>query len=558
MPPKDKQEKLELQRENERQQQLIAEQNSIINGLRNQIEELVGQIAALQKNLHEALEGNADLAQQLKELQSKLNEVLLQIKNLNREKYGRKTEHHNNPRQAPPPESSELEDDDTSDDTPGSVATRLKNKATKEKRPRNHKKHINEQDLPEKEQKHFVKPEKLVCPYCQCETTFVKYVETSQLDRVINSLIRLKHKQEVRSCPKCKDYMVTAEKPCPPIPGGYGGPCLISSVVIDKFADGLPNYRQTKRFRRQNAIIPRSTQCDWVIASSLTIEPLWELLKREVLSSKVVQTDDSWVKVQDRSLKSKMRKGKITSYVGDKHHPLNFFDFSPSMSFDKNKQTLKDFKGFVQADAANGFDALFEKDSGRTEIGCSAHSRRKYWQCAQDDAYEIICDEVLQIYRELYKIEKEIRNQDSEKRLAARQNKSKPLTDQLKEKVLGLQDSLPPTNPLMKAVNYTLNHWDALVRFLDDPDFEIDNNGCERTIKSWVLVRKNALFVGSDAGGKAAAIHLSFISSCNRLGIDPLEYLTDVLTRINSMKTSELDQLLPDRWARNRANKPPP
>ena len=110
----------------------------------------------------------------------------------------------------------------------------------------------------------------------------------------------------------------------------------------------------------------------------------------------------------------------------------------------------------------------------------------------------------------------------------------------------------------MKAVAYTLNHWDALVRFLSDPDFEIDNNTCEQTIKSWVLVRKNVLHIGSDAGGKAASIHLSFISSCNRLGIDPLEYLTDIYSRINETKTSELRQLLPDLWVQNRACKPPP
>jgi transposase len=557
VPKRNDEEKIELQRKVESQQLLIADQSSIINDLRKQIEELVKQIAALQKNLHDALQGNKEQTQDLKELREKLDELLFQIRNQNREEYGPRTEHHN-PKQGPPPESSESDDEDTLDTSPGSVGARLKKKATKEQRPRNHKKHINDQDLPEKEVKHSVKPEERVCPHCHCETTLVSYVETSQLERVINSLIRLKHKQEVRSCQKCKDYIVTAEKPCPPIPGSYGGPSLISSIIIDKFADGLPNYRQAKRFRRQNTIIARSTQCDWVIAASLTIEPLYELLKREVLSSKVVQTDDSWAKVQDRSLKSHMRKAKMTSYMGDKHHPFNFFDYSPTLSFDKNKETLKDFKGYVQADAANGFDALFEKNSGRIEVGCSAHSRRKYWLCAQDDAYEMICGEILEIYRGLYKIEKEIRNQDSETRLVARQSKSKPLTDQLKEKILDLQDSLPPTNPLMKAVNYTLNHWDALVRFLDDPDFEIDNNACERSIKSWVLVRKNALFLGSDAGGKAAAIHLSFISSCDRLGIDPLEYLTDVYSRINSMKTSELEQLLPDRWARSRAIKPPP
>jgi transposase len=546
VPRKTDPELLRLRQENKAQRRENETQRRLIQDLSKQIELLTQQITLLQGQLQESVAGNSDL-------KNKLDDLLFQLKNLTRQVHGPTTEHHN-PRQAA---SSSPEDTDE-DQHDSSITDRLKDKATKEKRPRNHKKHIKEQNLPEKEVFHPVKPEELNCIHCQVETVLMTYLETSQIERETGSLVRHKHKQEVRSCPRCKTYVVTAEKPCPPIPGSYAGPCLLSGVIVDKFADALPNYRQTKRFAREKATIPRSTQCDWMIASSITIEPLYELLKREVLSSKVVQTDDTWVKIQDRRLKGKTRKGKITSYVGDKRHPLNFFSFSPNLSFDKNKEDLKDFKGNVQADAANGFDELFGEGSGRTELGCNAHSRRKYWQCAEDEAYEMICGEILEIYRQLYKIEKDIRDKESAQRLDARQQKSKPLIAKLHATILSLKDSLNPTNPLMKAVAYTLNHWDALVRFIEDPDFEIDNNACERAIKSWVLVRKNILFVGSDAGGKAAAIHLSFIASCNRLGIDPLEYLTDVYTRINSMKTSELDQLLPDRWARNRASKPPP
>lgn len=551
MPPINKKQIDELLQENQRQQKLIGE-------LQKQIQDLVTQIGALQSQLQEALAGNFNSKDQMDKLQSRLDELLFQIKNAKNEEYGPTTERHN-PRQGPPPaESPDIDVDESSDDSSESISSKLKKEALSEKRARNHKKHVKTQNLPEQEKKHLVKPGELLCPHCNIETTLMKFVETAQIERIVNSLVRLIHLQEVRSCPKCKDYVVTAEKPCPPIPGGYGGPCLLSGIIVDKFADALPNYRQVKRFRRQNAIIPRSTQCDWVIAASLTIEPLYELLKREVLSSKIVQTDDSWIKIQDRRLKRRMRKGKITAYVGDRNHPLNFYDFSPGLSFEQNKKTLKDFKGFVQADAANGFDELFEEDSGRTEVGCSAHSRRRYWKCLVDDAYEMICGEILGIYKELYKIEKEMRDKNSDLRLAARQEKSKPLVEKLKEKIIDLKDSLAPTNPLMKAVNYTLNHWEALIQFLNDPDFEIDNNASERMIKSWVLVRKNALFCGSDRGGKAAAIHMSFISSCNRLGIDPLEYLTDVYSKINTIKYSELRQLLPDRWAQNKDSKPPP
>lgn len=558
VPPGSKKQQ-ELQKENERLQSVIAEQTLVIGELQKQIQVLIAQMGALQQQLQEALAGTSS-KDQIDVLQSRLDELLFQIKNIKREEHGPKTERHN-PRQGPPPaEDQDLDEDDSSESNGDgdSISSRLKKNATGESSPRNHTKHAKKQQVPEQEKKHLVKPEDLQCPHCLIETTVVKFVQTAQLERIVDSLVRLNHMQEVRSCPKCKEYIVTAEKPCSPIPGGYVGPCLLGGIIVDKFADAIPNYRQVKRFRRQNAIIPRSTQCDWVISASLTIEPLYDLLKREVLSSKIVQTDDSWVKIQDRRLKGKMRKGKMTAYVGDRHHPLNFFDFSPDLSFDQNKKTLKDYKGFVQADAANGFDELFEENSGRTEVGCNAHSRRKYWKCLVDDAYEMICGEILGIYKELYKIEKEMRGKDANLRLSARQEQSKPLAEKLKEKILCLQDSLPPSNPLMKAVNYTLNHWEALIRFLEDPDFEIDNNTCERMIKSWVLVRKNAMFCGSDKGGKAAAIHLSFISSCNRLGIDPQEYLTDIYSKINTVKYSELRELLPDRWAQKRGGKPPP
>ena len=491
---------------------------------------LQARICELQIQLREALNGNVELRAQLTDLQLKLDALIIQLDKRNRRDFGKKTERHN-PRQAP---------------TTG--IDKATNNGSKNK---NHQKHIHWQNLTTQPVPHTVKPEELLCPRCQVETEIVGHDVTYQLERLLGSIVRLEHQQEVRACPKCKEHIVTAEKPCPPIPGGLAGPCLLSDIIVSKFADGQPNYRQEKIFKREQAIIPRSTQCDWVLASSRTLEPLYERLRFHVLSSKVIQTDDTEVKVQDREHENNIRKGKMTAYNGDEQHRSIVFDFSPNKSFAKNKEFLKDFKGFVQADAANGFDALFE-DGTKIEIGCGAHSRRKYFECQPVYAKE--CDEILVIYRTLYAVEKEIRGKEPAEKLAKRQAKSKPIADELHQKLLALKDTLNPTSKLMEAVNYTLNHWIALTRFLDDPDFEIDNNACERAIKDWVLVRKNALFVGSDAGGKAAAIHLSFMASCKRNNVDPLAYLTDVFTRINAMKTSELDQLLPDRWVKGKTD----
>lgn len=524
-----------LREENERHQQTIT-------ALLSTIRELEATIAEMKQQLSDSMNSNAEMKQQLVEMQQSLDRLLHTLDKRNKKDFGKTTEHHN-PRQF----------QDGSQSQPHSGNRQGEKKPNKNE---NHKKNINLQNLAVVRAEHEVDPNDVQCPTCLTETNVIAETLTSQLDRLRSSIVRLEHHQQVRSCPKCKKYIVTASKPEPPFPGALPTSHLLASVIVSKFADGLPNYRQQKIFGRGQATIPRSTQCDWMIAGSLTLEPLYELLIKEVLNSKVIRTDDTWVKIQDRKHPDNMRKGKMTPYLGDRQHPYTVFDSSPTQSFDRNREFLREFHGFVQADASNGFDALF-LDGTKTEIGCSAHSRRKY-----DEAKSVepeACTEVLDIYSKLYKIEKEIKGKPAEERLAERQEKSKPLTLELHQKLLVWQQSLNPQNPARDAVDYTLRHWIALTRFLDDPDFEIDNNDTEQVIKIFVLMRKNSLFFGSDAGARAAAIHLSFIASCLRNNVDPLEYLTDVFTRINSMKTSELDKLLPDRWlAAKRKAQPPP
>lgn len=505
------QELIRLRKENEALRASMA-------SVQRQMEKSNDTIAELSQQLKASLDGNAELRALLIEMQNKLDKLIAQRKKRNRDDHGPKTERHN-PRPA----------------LPGGAV---------KPQERKHRKHILEQNLPTESVPHKVSPAESICPDCAVETVFVSNEVTYQLEKMINSIKRLQHEQETRACPKCKQYIVTAEKPCAPIPGGLAGPCLLATTIIDKCTDGLPQYRQSKIMRRENAIVPRSTLSDWFQAGSLTLEPLFERMKKQVLFSKVVQTDDCPVKIQNRKAKGTMRKGKMTVYRGDAAHPFDVFDFSSDLSFARNHAFLKDFQGFVQADAAGGFDALFS-DGKRKEVGCNAHSRRKFYE---------LCDEIIEIYAELYNIERQIRGKSPALRLAVRRRRSKPWTKKLRKRLSLLKDSLHPTHALMGAVEYTLKHWIALNRFLGNPDLEIDNNGAERAIKDFVLSRKNFLFIGSDRAGKAMAINLSFAVSCKRNGINPVAYLTDVFTRINSMKTSELDELLPDRWGRDNRN----
>jgi transposase len=497
-----------------------------------EIKRLTSLIEDLQRQLKRALDGNEEQRQLLKDLQAKLDVLISQSKKRNKRDFGKKTEKHN-PRPAPGKPKQAL---------PGNSGTTSNtDKSTGIKHISQNAKNLTHQSV-----QHSVAPENMFCPTCIVETEFIGNLLTQQLEMVSASLKILDHCQETRACPKCKQYIVTAEKPCSPIPGSYAAPRLLAEIIVGKLDDGLPNNRQQKIFARHNVIIPRSTQSDWMQYTANTLSLLYDLSKQELLHSRIIKTDDSSIKIQDRKHKNNIRKGKITTYIGDSQHNVTMFDYSPDLSFDKNLDFLKDFQGVVQADAAGGFDALFE-DGRRIEAGCSAHSRRKYFEAefAENEVRTVVLD----IYNDLYAIEREIKDQPSPFRLAMRRRKSKPLTKVLRKIIVRAKEALHPTHELMKAINYTLKHWLALTRFLKDPDIAIDNNESERAIKTWVLVRKNSLFAGSDEGAKAIAVHLSFIATAKRNGINPVDWYADVLSRINSLKTSELQQLLPQNWS---------
>jgi transposase len=524
VPQSSEQELVRLRKENE-------ELRATLSALQLQLERANQTSAELKQQLKDASQGNAELRTLLVDLQAKLDTLIAQSKKRNRRDYGKKTEKHN-PRQATGTKEKLAHNSDAVSENEKSTGI----------------KHIlkNAKNLPHETVPHLVQPEDSICPDCVTETVFVSNLITHQLEMVSASLKVLAHCQETRACPKCKQYIVTAEKPCPPIPGSYAGPRLLAEIIVGKLDDGLPNNRQQKIFARQNVLIPRSTQCDWMQSTATTLSLLYDLQKQELLKSSIIKTDDSSIKIQDRKHKDNIRKGKITTYIGDAQHPVTVFDYSPNQSFDKNLEFLKDFGGIVQADAAGGFDALFQ-DGQRTEAGCSAHSRRKYFEAGLTE--NNVCNAVLNTYRSLYKIERDIKAKPAAFRLAMRRKKSKPLVKRLRKIIVRARDNPNSSQELMKAIKYTFRHWLALTRFLKNPDIAIDNNESERAIKTWVLVRKNSLFAGSDEGAKAIAVHLSFIATAKRNGINPVNWYADVLSRINGLKTNELQQLLPQNWS---------
>jgi hypothetical protein len=280
--------------------------------------------------------------------------------------------------------------------------------------------------------------------------------------------------------------------------------------------------------------------------------PLFDLMKERVLKSKVMQTDDTPVGVLDPTL-PRTRLGRIWTYVGDDHHPYTVYDYTPNRSRDGPQAFMEKFSGFLQADAYSGYDGLYEDPEREViEVACWAHTRRKFYEAQSSDLMRSTV--MLAYIRLLYDVEREARDikLDGEGRRALRQAKSVPILDDIKAYLGREQPKVVPKSPEGQAISYALSNWKALVRFSEDGDLEIDNNGAERSLRGVAVGRKNRLFFGSDNGGRTAAVLTSLIATCNRLGIDPFAYLRDILDRISTHPQGRLAELLPDLWMLGR------
>jgi transposase len=383
------------------------------------------------------------------------------------------------------------------------------------------------------------------CPHCQAELKRIGEEVSERLEYVPASLYVIQEVCQKYACEKgCT--VVTAPKPMQPIEKGLPGPGLLAHVAVSKYADHLPLHRQAGMFDREGVKLSRSTMCDWMRRCAELVTPLFELMKERVLSSKVMQTDDTPVGVLDPAL-PRTRIGRIWTYVGDGNHPYTVYDYTPNRSRDGPINFMKEFKGYLQADAYSGYEALYEdKKREVTEVACWAHARRKFFDAQSSDIMRSMV--MLAYIRLLYGVEREARDLklDAEGRLALRQAKSVPILHDIKTYLEREKPNVLPKSPEGQAVAYTLSNWDALVRYCEDGDLEIDNNGAERSLRGIAVGRKNWLFFGSDNGGRTAAILTSFTTTCKRLQINPFTYLRDVFHRISAHPMNRLEELLPD------------
>jgi hypothetical protein len=269
-----------------------------------------------------------------------------------------------------------------------------------------------------------------------------------------------------------------------------------------------------------------------------------------VLRSKLVHTDDTPVPVQDKG-RGKTRAGRIWVYVGDEDHPYTVFDYTATRSRDGPAKFLSTFRGYLQADAYAGYDAIYAGVLGSgdvVEVACWAHTRRYFFEARLSDPGRAHC--AIAYIRKLYDVEDQANDQhlESAARGQLRQQQARPILDQFEPWLKDEQAKVLPKSPIGQAISYTLSNWQALVRYTQDGDLHIDNNIAENALRALCLGRKNWLFFGSDRGGETAAVLFSLIASCQRHGIDPYAYLRNVIGRISDHPANQLTQLLPDHW----------
>lgn len=352
----------------------------------------------------------------------------------------------------------------------------------------------------------------------------------------------------------CQCTVRTATKPPQPIAKSSAGASLLAQVIVSKIADHLPLHRQGKMFSRFGVDIADQTMGGWMRQSAELLEPLYERLKDFVLSSKVTGTDDTPVRVLDKSLPGTTRKGRFWPYVGDRDHPAVVFDYTSTRERAGPEKFLKEFRGYLQADAYVAYDSFFtDPERGLVEVACWAHTRRHFHQALDTDSARM--GAVLAYIARLYAVEKTARQAGivgDELRLL-RQQGAVPALLELQEYLLKIGEEVLPKSAAGQAVNYALKNWQALTRYCEDGGLAIDNNHTERSLRGIAVGRHNWLFVGSDRGGKTMAILRSFVGSCELVKVNPLDWFRDVLSRIGEQSIQTLDELLPHRWAAAQA-----
>ncbi len=337
--------------------------------------------------------------------------------------------------------------------------------------------------------------------------------------------------------------IVIGELPSFPIPRGNAGAGVLSHLLISKFVDHLPFYRQVQQFKRQNITIAESTISGWFTASCRLLDPLYNVLIKKVQQSNYLMVDETPISVLTSQKPGSTHKGYHWVYYSPQDK-LVCFDYRKGRGRDGPGEFLKDFKGTLQSDGWQAYDS-FENKKDITLLACMAHARRKFEHARENDPSR--AEYALEKFKALYMVEQEAREceLDRNERKKLREEKSLPILDEIKEWLINNKPAVTPKSAIGVAINYTLKLWNRLIKYTGDGNWEIDNNFVENSIRPVALGRKNYLFAGSHEAAQQAAMMYSFLGTCKLNNVEPFQWMKETLSRIPDHSIQKLDELLP-------------
>jgi transposase len=337
--------------------------------------------------------------------------------------------------------------------------------------------------------------------------------------------------------------IIIADLPSRPLPKAIAGAGLLAQIVIDKYVDHLPLYRQQQRFSREQVNIPYSTITDWVSGTCTLITPLYEALKKRVLQSKYLHADETPIKVLDKDKKGSTHRGFYWVY----HNSLDdlvFFDYQPGRGREGPQHVLQGYTGFLQTDGYQVYNIIEDKTDA-VLLHCWAHARRKFHESLQSDPER--ASQALDLIGKLYAVERTAKAENlcAEQVQKRRYEKSVPVLQELKIWMTQTYIQAIPKSPIGKAIAYSLQRWDKLIIYTTDGSLNIDNNPVENAIRPVAIGRKNYLFAGSHDAAQRSAMLYSLLGTCKLHGLNPFEWLKDTLQKINDHPINRIHELLP-------------
>jgi len=396
--------------------------------------------------------------------------------------------------------------------------------------------------LPRREIRH--EPDSTICP-CGCQMKRIGEDVAEKLDYVPGVFSVERHIRGKWACAQC-ETLTQAPVAAHVIDKGIPTAGLLAQVLVAKYADHLPLYRQEAIFGRAGLAIPRSTLAQWVGTCGVRLQPLVDALKAEILSHRVLHADETPVAMLKPG-DGKTHRAYLWAYAPGVFEDMKgvVYDFCESRAGEHARAFLGEWKGSLTCDDFSGYKALIA--SGVTEVGCLAHARRKFFDLHAANKSQI-AGFALEQFARVYEVERLVKELDVEQRTAVRQEQSKPVLDALQQWMQLQRQKVPDSSATARALDYSLRRWAALTRFVDDGQLPVDNNWIENQIRPIAIGRNNWLFAGSLRAGQRAAAVMSLIQSARMNGHDPYAYLQDVLTRLPTHQARRVEELLPHRW----------